>query len=204
MVRKGIGRAVMTPEQFGNWLPPVSIAACMVAGFAIVIVSARTGWVQQALKWATVSFAAIGALLVLTPKWNQVAVEYKDFKATISKLEEEKASLVAQNATLNSQISLVSYLGQADYKSAKDAVDQIEKTKSQVLWADFLPSSPGSFAISVSPESPEFTSVLANKLNVTETDVTRAFDDTGFTILKAPTVGELSNTPASKLWVSPK
>jgi hypothetical protein len=195
----------MTPEQFSNWLPPASLAVSLVAGFVVLMVSVRTGWIERAVKWATVGFGGIGAAMVLVPTGKQIAVQYDDFKTTISQLQNEKANLVAENAKLNSQISLVSLLGQDDKKTAKDAIAQIVKVKSEVPWADFLPSNPNSFAVAVSPDNPEFTSTVAKSLNVPESDVTKAFKDTGFTVLKASkNSGDLTNVPASELWVTPK
>lgn len=195
----------MTPELFSSWISPASLGASLVAGIIVLMVSVRTGWIERALRWATVGFGGIGAAMVLVPTGKQIAVEYDDFKTTISQLQEEKANLVAENSKLNSQIRLVSLLGDSNQKTAQEAITQIEKIKSQVSWADFLPSNPNSFGVAVSPDNPEFASTVARSLNVPESDVAKVFKDAGFTILKMPeNGGSLSNVPATDLWVAPK
>lgn len=195
----------MSPDQLSGWLPPVSLAVSLLAGFVVLMVSVRTGWIERALRWATVGFCGIGAAMVLVPTGKQIAVQYSDFKTTIAQLQDEKAELVVENAKLNSQIGLVSLLGQGDKKSAKEAIAEIVKVKSEVSWADFLPSNPNSFAVAVRPDNPEFASRVAKSLNVPEAAVIDAFKDSQFTILRTSTNGgDFSKTPASDLWVMPE
>ncbi|MGF7004758.1 hypothetical protein [Aminobacter sp. BE322] len=194
----------MTPELLGEWLLPVALAACILGGLAIVFVSVRTGWVKQAISWATVSFGLIGAVMILSPKWTTFAIEWGDLKATVAKLQDENRKLAAENGNLTSQIAQVSSLARSDFASAQDAVTSILNTRNAVAWADFLPATPEAYRLEISPENSNFAAEIAAKLNTSPTDVTKAFETSGYTLLKLPTPTDLKNSPAKSLWVTPR
>jgi hypothetical protein len=193
----------MTPEIYGSWLLQAAMPICVLAGLGIVIVTIRTSWLLKAIAWATVSFALIGGTMILAPKWTTIALEWGEFKANIAKLEEENARLVAANASFKQQIETVAQLGSDQFKTAKDAVATIAAVRDKVGWADFLPAS-GNYRLEIAPNNANFAHEIATKLNASPADVSKAFEESGYTVLKQPTTTDLENNPPRYLWVTPR
>lgn len=191
----------MTPLNYNAWLFQAALSACVLAGFAIVVVSIRTGWITKAIAWATAAYALTGAVMLLSPKWSTVVFEYKDFKTTISQLETANSQLTAQNEVLHNQIRLVASLGKADTGTAQAAVAKIKDTREAVQWADFLPANTDAYRLAVPANNTTFATEIATKLNSSPEAVTKAFESSGYTILKQPTANDLSTTDAKALWI---
>ncbi|MCG5477468.1 MAG: hypothetical protein KK478_00115 [Ensifer alkalisoli] len=194
----------MTPEIYGSWLLQVAMSFCVVAGAATIIVSVRTGWILKAIAWSTVGFCSLGALMLLAPKWTSVAFEYGQLKTTITRLQEVNSQLVAEKATYQRQIQAVAQLKTGGFKTAQDAVASYTDIRNKVEWADFLPSDTTDYRLEVAPNNEKFANDLAEKLNTSPANVSRAFEDSGYTVLKQPTPADLESNPASYLWVTPR
>ncbi|RTL70600.1 MAG: hypothetical protein EKK41_12200 [Hyphomicrobiales bacterium] len=192
----------MTPMAYSAWLFQASLSACVVAGVALVIVSVRTGWIAKAIAITTAIYGVAGGFMILSPKWSEVVFEYKDFKTRIAQLETDNKALADNNEDLNKQIRIVSAIGNVINGNAKEAVSKIDETRNSVEWAaGFLPASDEAYRLAVSPNDPSFANKIAAELNTSPEAVTKAFDSSGYTILKRPTSKELENTGAAALWI---
>ncbi|WP_435656092.1 hypothetical protein [Brucella pituitosa] len=193
----------MTPDSFSAWLSPGAVAIAMCLGALIIIASVRDGWLSKSFVWATVFYGTVGAIMVLSPKWTTVAFEFKDFKAQIANLEDEKRSLQENVNSLKTQIAEVSELGSLGNVSAKQALAQIDKTRASVDWAKFLPTTNSGIKIAVQPNDMSVMQAISSDLNVPAEDIERVLNSKNYTLLKSLSQADLSKLPPSSLWFNP-
>lgn len=201
-MRGELGNIKMTPEVFTSWLLPVALAACALAGFAVVSVCVRSGWTQS-ITWALVSFGLIGAMMLLSPKWTTFALEYGDLRATVAELRQENTRLSAENAHYAEQIEKVSGIATAKFTSAQDLVETLKLTREAVGWADFLPANKSSYGVAISPESEQFKNTLSGIAGEGVGALSKLFEDNNWTVVKPASSTDLSETPANALWITP-
>jgi hypothetical protein len=98
----------MTPELVNAWLLVAALALAVLIGALMSGASARTVFHNRETLWATVAFGAVGASLLLAPKWTQLVVKYDKFEARLAQLEQFNRSqsvLIAKLAAVNSDLS---------------------------------------------------------------------------------------------------
>jgi hypothetical protein len=193
----------MTPEDLRDWTLPLAVAASAVAGFLIVSNTVRISWVKNSITWAIVTFGFLGAALLLSPKWERILLQWGELKAEIASLREQNTTLVAENSQLNSQIQMVSSLGNTNFRSAEDLVTKIATTRSMVDWAKFLPSGEKAYALSVEPGSPVFVDILKSEPSFDPLKLEELLKNNDLTLVQSALEVDLQKQPPDSLWVMP-
>jgi hypothetical protein len=198
-----MGVLKMTPAEISKWTLPIAIAAASFTGFAMIWLSMRTGWIRKSIGTAMVSFGLIGAVLLLSPKWENLIVKIGNVEAEMARLKADNEQLAARNNSLEAQIRQVASLGSGDYPSAEDLVSKIYATRESVDWAKFLPSNDTSFGVALKPNTPAFKNVMGAEFGADAARISKLIEDSQLTLVKPAGEAELKLTTPSDLWIMP-
>lgn len=91
-----------------SWVTVIAVAISVLLGLVMISTVCRSCWKSLAIGTMSVAFAFIGAVLVTTPKWTQIAIDWGDVKVRIAKAEKLEAqfgSLTAERETLAKQVA---------------------------------------------------------------------------------------------------
>lgn len=167
----------MTAEEAGKWILQVALVTCSIGGVAIVAVAVRTGWIKTAITWALVSFALVGGMMILSPRWTSFAIEWKDLKARLSKLEEEKKYLIASNEKYADLIQTSNTL--REFYLAGEKSNQPDYKLIDFTSVD------------------QFADDLAGKLNIKPEEIKKALSDSKYIITEGPIFETQANIPSN-------
>ncbi|MEQ1521512.1 MAG: hypothetical protein ABL936_09610 [Aestuariivirga sp.] len=100
-----------------TWVVVIAVALAVVLGAVMVSTVCRSYWKTLRIAFSAVAFAGIGALLLTTPKWTEIAFEFKELKVKVAEGEELQRQFVALKAERDGLLSKV-----AQYDAEKATV----------------------------------------------------------------------------------
>lgn len=77
-------------QEINNWILPISLIACVFFGAGIVWVVTYSHYKTLKIAATSLAFGVIGALLLSTPKWTEIAIKWGDWEAKFAQLEDYK------------------------------------------------------------------------------------------------------------------
>ncbi|PRA56678.1 hypothetical protein CQ062_08490 [Ochrobactrum sp. MYb68] len=193
----------MTPDSINSWLSPAALLLAILLGASMISLSVRTGWLTKSIVWSLVVYGGVGAVLLMSPKWTTIALEYKDFKTQISQLEDEKSILQTTVSSLQDQIAKVAELNSLDNATAKQALATIDRARETVGWAKFLPATNNGIRIAVPSNDQIMMNSVSADLSIPESDIARILASKKYTLLQTVSEADLSKLPPSSLWFNP-
>lgn len=198
----------MVPEVAREWVLIAALSASILSGIAVLFVSLRTGWIARKIALLTLGYGFLGAILLSIPKANEIIVDIRGFKATIAKLEQQSDRLMAQNQALETQVDqfnddkkLLAKLSSDSSESAAQWVDQAERARSLVEWANFLPANRSSVKVAIGSYNAQDAQDLADKLDISVDDLVNLINSSGYTLLKKAEPTQLQVSPATDVWL---
>ena len=90
----------MTPETAKLWIVVVALGLSVILGAGCV---ASASWAQfrnHALAWSSAALALVGAVLLTSPKWSEIAFNFGDYGVRVAALQKANENLTTQVATL--------------------------------------------------------------------------------------------------------
>ena len=115
----------MTQQLAFSWVVLGAVILCVLLGTSIVATVTYTHLKTLKIAALSLAFAIVGAILMTTPKWTELAVKWGDFEAKLAKAEVQMKNLIAErdqsNATTKVALTKVAALT-AGRDQAREAV----------------------------------------------------------------------------------
>jgi hypothetical protein len=81
-----------------SWVTVGAVALAAVLGAVMVSTVCRSYWKTLRIAFSAVAFTGIGALLLTTPKWTEIAFEFRELKIKVAEAEDVQRQFVALKA----------------------------------------------------------------------------------------------------------
>ena len=195
----------MTAAQAQDWMIPLALTVAILAGLLIVLLSIRVSLVKSVIAITTITYAFLGAILILAPKWHSLSAKYDaktgSASVEVASLQNRLDDSLKENASLRTQIALVQSL---DNKSvtASDWLSSAKQIKADVDWAKFLPTDPTKYKVQVPIDDFQTIAAIAGKLGKPQAEVGLALKDVGLIFLKDFSPTDSKTVLAKDLWIS--
>jgi hypothetical protein len=91
-----------------SWVALLAVVFSVLLGVIVLSTVCRLTWKKLAISGFSLAFAIVGAILITTPKWTQIAIEWGDMKIKIARvkiLEAEVAELTKERETMTQRIN---------------------------------------------------------------------------------------------------